>query len=238
MVCNFTFGHYREIIQNALDSGYEIINCLDYSDSIKNLPDKYLILRHDIEHYPDRALELAKIESELGVKSTFFVRVHAKKYNIFSYPAYNNLMQIKDMGHEMGLHAEPVDFHKINRENIGSIFRKEIEVLNLVLESEILGVSPHVNWDEYNNQDFFDENNVSDFGLKYWAYQDNFFKENFYISDGQATYWKNYDNGVLLKEKDCICKVIDRGIKNLYCLIHPMRWFGSGHLQIWGEAHS
>ena len=42
------------------------------------------MLRHDIEFSVDRAYELAKVEKELGVTSTYTVQVRNNTYNALS----------------------------------------------------------------------------------------------------------------------------------------------------------
>ena len=81
----FSFNKYKEILALSKEHNYHIFSCNEYFKAIKNLPEKYIILRHDIEHYPERAFRFAEIESEFGVHSSFFVRVHSNTYNIFGH---------------------------------------------------------------------------------------------------------------------------------------------------------
>ena len=69
-MCDFTFEHYREILEVAKKSKYKIVSCIEY---IKLRPKKALVLRHDVDSLPHRALEMAKIENEAGVHSTYFL---------------------------------------------------------------------------------------------------------------------------------------------------------------------
>ena len=225
--CRFTFAHYYDIISKALGLGYTILSCYDYFKcrQEKKLPEKYVILRHDIEHYPDRAVRFAEIESEHGVTATYFIRVHAKKYNLFNFKTYNDLRRIIELSHELGLHAEPCDFASTSKENIQDVFKKELKVLNLILDYQVKGVCPHVDWTEYNNLDFFQANDIKDYGLDYQAYDKTFFEDNFYISDGQHYYWKNYDHGKLLEQQSCPCVVFEKEVPNIYLLTHPLNWF-------------
>lgn len=225
--CRLSFDHYRFILEKAKENNYKILTCHDYFTNKDNLPDRYIILRHDIEHYPERALEFAKIEAEFNVNSTYYVRVHAEKYNIFSFRAYNSLKKIISLGNEIGLHAEPIDFSKTSGEESKIIFQKELDVLKLVLECEVHSVCPHVDWTEYNNLDFFKNNDLKEFGLKFQAYAPEFYDSHFYVSDGQHYYWKNYKNGTLLEQRLCPCKIIQQGIYRLYVLTHPMNWFNT-----------
>lgn len=227
--CRFSFDHYRYILETAKQYNYKILCCYDYYIKQKQneLPERYIILRHDIEHYPDRAVEFANIEAEFGIRSSYFIRVHAKRYNIFNFKAYNNLKQIISLGHEIGLHAEPIDFSATSGEKAEKVFQKELAVLKLILDCEVYGVCPHVDWTEYNNIDFFKDVTIIDFGIKYQSYTSEFFEKNFYISDGQHYYWKNYQNGILLEKRLCPCKIIEEEIPGIYILTHPMNWFNS-----------
>ena len=87
--CRFSFDHYKYILKKAERCDYKILSCDEYHKNRESLPERYVILRHDIEHYPGRAVEFAKIEAEFGFISTYFVRVHAKAYNIFNYMPFS-----------------------------------------------------------------------------------------------------------------------------------------------------
>ena len=80
MPCDFSYGHYREIIELAKRK-HRIMTMLQYSSS---RPDEVLVLRHDIDTNPRRALRMAQVERNLDVRSTYFVRVHAEMYNPLS----------------------------------------------------------------------------------------------------------------------------------------------------------
>ena len=75
----FSYNEYRNIIK-LVNSHLPI---LDFSDITKNT-DKFCVLRHDIEFSIDRAYELAKIEKDLGVVSTYTVQVRNNTYNALS----------------------------------------------------------------------------------------------------------------------------------------------------------
>src|SRR3972149_582670 len=81
MKCNFSFNHYRHILKVALGDNFALTSFRDFEKNKKN--SKIIILRHDIDYSPKKALTLAKIENKLGIKSTFFVRVHGEYYHPF-----------------------------------------------------------------------------------------------------------------------------------------------------------
>ena len=64
-------------------------------------------MRHDVEFSTHRALELAKIENELGVVSTYTVQVRNNTYNALSEKNIDLIKEIKNLGHHIGLHQNP-----------------------------------------------------------------------------------------------------------------------------------
>ena len=64
----------------------------------------FTILRHDVEFSVIRALDIAEIESELGVQSTFFFQVKSSAYNPFSVGNFKSIHRILELGHDVGLH--------------------------------------------------------------------------------------------------------------------------------------
>ena len=68
------------------------------------MSEDFVLMRHDVEFDISRAFELAKIESEHGAKSTFFFQVLSSAYNPFSTVNKNIIREIKDLGHDVGLH--------------------------------------------------------------------------------------------------------------------------------------
>ena len=64
----------------------------------------HVLWRHDIDSSVHRALKLAKIEKKLGVKSTYFLRLHSEWYNLFEKEVYDKINDIIKLGHYIGLH--------------------------------------------------------------------------------------------------------------------------------------
>ena len=98
----FSYNEYRNII-TLIKSNLPIV---DFSE-ITEKTDKFCVLRHDIEFSVDRAYELAKVEKELGVTSTYTVQVRNNTYNALSEKNIDLIKRIKDLGHHIGLHQNP-----------------------------------------------------------------------------------------------------------------------------------
>ena len=75
----FTYDAYRSLLELLKQRGYEFASFNNYS--IMPMP---VILRHDIDNSLVKALEIAKIENECNVKSTYFALLSTDFYNIFS----------------------------------------------------------------------------------------------------------------------------------------------------------
>ncbi len=64
---DFTYVGYLELINLLKEKNYQFCNYFNYEDY-----DKSVILRHDIDNLLNKALEMAKLEYENNIISTFF----------------------------------------------------------------------------------------------------------------------------------------------------------------------
>lgn len=97
----FTFEKYNQALTKALDVGVKF-------STFQQTPDakKRVWLRHDVDFTLGRAKDLALIENKLGIQTTYFVMVNNPFYNILT-PSYSKIIHdIKQMGHQIGLHFD------------------------------------------------------------------------------------------------------------------------------------
>ena len=197
----------------------------------QNLPDRTIVNRVDIDLSIKKADRLRDIFDRLGIKATFFVRLHAPEYNPYSFENYRILKSIRDAGHEIGYHSEIIDQSAIWSEDATDCLRRDIEVINKMLNIEIKGALQVTGgMTGLNNLDFWKNKKPSDFGLKYEAYDKeesfNLFNESFYISDSEWIRWKCYNRGVLQKDDDrSFAQHIENKHPLIYLLIHPDTYF-------------
>lgn len=97
----FTWDGFRYLIGVLRESGYTFCNYFNWGKA-----NKAVIMRHDVDMSPARALELANIEADEGIASTFFVLMKNDFYNPFALHAHNALCEIVSLGHEIGLHFD------------------------------------------------------------------------------------------------------------------------------------
>jgi hypothetical protein len=80
--------------------------------------------------------------------------------------------------------------------------KRDIKILNNMLEIDVKGVASHGGMTGLNNLDFWKYQSATDFNLLYEAYEEserfNLFKDSFYISDSEWTRYKCYDRGQLM----------------------------------------
>ena len=103
MGCDFTYSHYREILNNALEANYQF-SC--FHNTTIRPAGRTLYLRHDIDVLLSKAIEMAKIEAEMGIRATYFVLLNTPLYNPFEERDLALLQKIASLGHWLGLHVD------------------------------------------------------------------------------------------------------------------------------------
>lgn len=229
---HFTFSNLERQLRFALDNGYRFLTCQEYllKKAAGIISNYSLVNRVDIDYSCKKAKRLAEIFNKIGVKATFFVRLHATEYNPFDFENYLCLRYIRDTGHEIGYHSEAIDQSVIWGESAGNCLKRDINLLNLMLEIEIKGVASHGGMTGLNNLDFWKNKKPSDFGLLYEAYEEsdnfNLFQEAFYISDSEWTQWKCYNHGKLVDgDNRCLSEHVQNKHSLIYLLIHSDTYF-------------
>jgi hypothetical protein len=226
----FTFRQIRETFRQILQNGYQVIRCIDYVGMKQALPKKTLINRIDIDISIKKSEQLAIIFNDLGIKGTFFIRLHAPEYNPFSFENYRILKFIRDSGHEIGYHSEVVDESVIWEEPAEQCLVRDLEIINCMLGIKIKGLASHGGLTGLNNLDFWKQHQPREFGLVYEAYDEqpefDLFKNSFYVSDSNWTYWKCYHHGTLVAgDHRTLGQHAQTGHPVIYSLIHADTFF-------------
>ena len=118
---DFTEKNYKKLLKIA-KRNYQI---LTYDEALTN--DSFILWRHDVDFSMHRALALAKIEKNEGVKATYFVQLGSIFYNLFEQEIKDRLIKIIDMGHDIGLHFDPKQYIITGSEDLKKwlLFEKE-----------------------------------------------------------------------------------------------------------------
>jgi hypothetical protein len=202
----FTVAHYREIIERALDLGYEFSTISEH-ESVQS--PRLILMRHDIDLSLENCLRFARIEHELGVRATYFVRVHGRLYNPFEFHSYRSLQEIESLGHELGLHYEP-GFAVAVGEDPAAMVRREKAILEAILDHPIASASAHL---PGKTGATVNDSNKESFGIAYEAYSPRLVKDFKYLSDSNGR-WR----------EGCLCQHLG-SFDRLCVLTHGWWWF-------------
>lgn len=96
---DFTLAKYNELLRTFLSKGYVFLTFENYCTA-EHLPDRYVILRHDVDRCPQNSVATAQIENKLQARASYYFRV---------VPESNQpdaIRRIADLGHEIGYHYE------------------------------------------------------------------------------------------------------------------------------------
>jgi hypothetical protein len=228
---HFTFSSLEMQYRVAQDAGYEFITCAEYAQQKGSLPPLTIVNRVDIDVSVKKADRLRDIFDRLGIKASFFVRLHAPEYNPFSFEHYRVLKAIRDSGHEIGYHSEIVDQAAIWQEDPAACLKRDLEVLGRMLDIRVVGAASHGGMTGLNNLEFWKDRQPAEFGLQYEAYDKsdafNLFDSSFYISDSEWTRWKCYEKGKLcVDDRRNLAEHVQQNRPPLvYLLIHPDTYF-------------
>jgi hypothetical protein len=99
MTCDFSLGHYRELLRAVSDGGYR------WSGFDRAPEQGDVILRHDVDLSLDAALAVAEVEAEEGAWSTWFMMTRSSFYNLASTEGERALTRLRELGHRVGHHA-------------------------------------------------------------------------------------------------------------------------------------
>ena len=69
---DFTLDIYRELLETLQKAGYELISYAEYCKGMR--PEKFVILRHDVDKKPENSVRPAQIENSIGARATYYFR--------------------------------------------------------------------------------------------------------------------------------------------------------------------
>lgn len=96
---DFTEASYRVIVAAALER-----YAFEPFGTAAGVP--HVLWRHDVDYSVHRAVALARVEAEMGARSTYFVSLHSDLYNALEPAVHDRLREIAAIGHWIGLHFD------------------------------------------------------------------------------------------------------------------------------------
>lgn len=199
----FTYEAYIELISLLKRNNYTFSKYTNF-----NKINKPVILRHDVDISLEKALDMAKLEFQNGVSSTYFVLLSTNFYNIFSKESNEILFEIMDLGHEVGLHFDEKRYEIKDEEDLEKYIQYEKDVLEKALNKEVNMVSMHrpSKWILENDIQF--KSIINTYSIEFLHH----FK---YVSDSRM-HWR----------EDIISVIKSNDYDRLHILTHPF-WYAN-----------
>lgn len=186
--CNFTFSHYRECLEEA-----------------KRLELKVEWI-HDADHSLNNLLEFAKIEKSLGLKTKYFIRLHAKSYNALSFESMKILQSLThEYNQDIGIHLEPWYYQA---KDLKSGIEKEASLLSTLIDTPIDSLSIH----SPAKSGTVSEDMIPN-SMRYYCYDSSYYKNKKYLSDSGGR-WR----------EGCVCQHLGKH-KEMIVLTHDLWWY-------------
>ena len=157
----FSYKAYIKILHKYKDKFCDFANV----ESMKS----YVLLRHDVEFSPIRALEIAKIENNENISSSFLFQVRSNAYNVLSSINRKIINEIISLGHKVGLHFYVTHLEENNWDSLRMELLKQADILNFAINKEIDRFSYHrpPRWVLKNREDHL-KNLINMYGKSYF----------------------------------------------------------------------
>jgi len=203
----FSLAHYRQILHRALEAGF---NFQTFSQYLTAPARQVVLIRHDVDFSLEYAMEMARLENELGVTSTYFVRIHSTRYNLFDRFNFRYLQELLQLGFEIGVHQEVCNFTHNCTDSL-ELLRREKLIIESILGREVHGVATHI---PKRNHYQLSPEIIDKIGFKYAPDFEVFNRGAVFISDSNKR-WKKYTFGEALSLSG-----------KILANIHPVWWVG------------
>ncbi len=199
---DFTLSHYKELLKLVAEN-YVVTDYHSFKGK-----EAFIIWRHDVDLSLYYALKLAKLESEAGISSTYFLHLHGEFYNLMDGGSREIVKEILSLGHQIGVHY---DANYYEDQSIADIERG-LEFEKTVF-TQLFGSTPAV-FSFHNTSPFVLSCKADSYAGMVNTYGSAFQDEIGYCSDSNG-YWRHDRLYDVLKS---------RKHKKLQALTHPEWW--------------
>ena len=199
----FNITNYKKLLKYINNSKF---NFKTFKDNLSH--GRNIIMRHDIDFCPERALDLAIIENSNSVISTYFFLINTEFYNLNAKINQKIIKKIINLGHEVGLHFDASLY--TNKNDLIAGCKREISALEKIISKNVYIISFHRPSKNILNL----ENSLS--GINH-TYMKKFTKDIEYCSDSQGK-WR------FKRPQEIISKNENNEFFNLQLLTHPIWW--------------
>ena len=201
----FDLEHYSNILNAIKNSDYRVELFTD-----TRATEKVIYIRHDIDNDIPFAHKMATIEAEHGIRSTYLVLLRSGNYNPAERVSTRLLREMKEMGHDIGLHFSLIDHPLFECSYVlPELICADAKILSAVIDQDVTVFGFH-------NPEKKEQFQVNVDGLTN-TYSPKFFDDAYYTSESNMA-WK----------KGCPCSFpahVDSDVVQL--LVHPLSFAGN-----------
>lgn len=228
---DYTLTAYQKYIEIILKNYNDILRFDEYFRLNKPLK-SFVIFRHDVDRHPNRALKMANLENQLGIKSTYYFRM--KNHTFIP----NIILKISEMGHEIGYHYECLSDADGDLEKALVDFKINLDRLRKIVPVNTISMHGRP-FSKYDNRDMWDSIKnkkilKNEFKLLGEVYLDIDYSDIAYINDTGRNWFSNKANirdkinsniNSDFDNKDHLFVALnEKHFRKIIFQIHPERW--------------
>ncbi len=223
---DFTHNQYKALLRSINNSTFKVAPYCEYA---KNQQSRTIVLRHDVDKKPTKALRMARIEAEFGIKSTYYFRKSTFDLHI--------IKEIVALGHEVGYHYEELALCKGNVEQAIELFIHNITFFRQYVSINTIAMhgSP---LSKFDNRNLWKKNfSYRDFDIEAEPYFDFIGKNNHVYFTDTGRSWNSISSirdvsqslynsrlSTIYSTIDLINYINSEPEKSIMISVHPQRW--------------
>lgn len=170
---DFSLTIYKRLLRKLVQEQYVFVPINQLHDQIHK---KTIYLRQDVDSNPENSVKFAEIQNELGIKSTFYIRLLPGKWN------EKMVRHIAARGHEIGYHYENLTTSQGNTNGAIIDFENKLNKLRKLVPVDTICMhgSP---LSKYDSKHLWKIYSFKDFGISAEPYFDINFSKMLYLTD-------------------------------------------------------
>ena len=135
-MADFTLKQYEKYLRAIKEKFGETLTYREYFIHQKQatLPDRFCLLRHDIDRRLGNAIAMARLEAELGLKASYYCR---NRKHLFVPKV---LREMESLGHEVGYHYECLSDANGNFEQAYNDFAENLKAFREHVKVDVIAM--------------------------------------------------------------------------------------------------
>jgi hypothetical protein len=221
---DFTYYKYKELIKAISIKGIKVFTVYNW---YKENPKKGLLIRHDIDRWAENSLDIATLENDFNIKTTYYFRKTKDSFKP------NIINEIARLGHEIGYHYEDLSLANGNFEKAKELFSFHLSRLREIADVKTCAMHGRP-FSKYDNRDLWGKFQLKDFDLDSEAFLSIDYSDTYYFTDTGRSWAENSAN---LRDKVKTNKIADISSTNeliefiynnpdekIALVVHTERW--------------